>query len=291
MMGDEDATFDLKLTIQKLQEELNLYRNGTTAGDLLEMLEEKDRDIRKLKDSIATKDTFLSKLAKAAEQSMCELDRMRKEKKGMEEQLAKAVQKGRQEGIKSMSVIEKELQASKAEVAALKADNESLANSIDLLIPETEQFQEHIDELETDAEYRGSDIEKLQERCVTVVKENKEKKKELMQRATKAENELQKALVVIDKYHEEVVKAQTFNKDLKDRIKKEKTKTELNAAHYKDRIVFLESQIKTDKSEGAAGNNTSKVVQKRPKTPRAKSGPFTADMDSERSVFAHGEVM
>ena len=84
-MGDEDATFDLKLTIQKLQEELNLYRNGTTAGDLLEMLEEKDRDIRKLKDSIATKDTFLSKLAKAAEQSMCELDRMRKEKKGMEE--------------------------------------------------------------------------------------------------------------------------------------------------------------------------------------------------------------
>jgi chromosome segregation ATPase len=41
---ENDKMFNLQLTIQKLEEELNLYRNGTTGSELLAIIAEKDKE-------------------------------------------------------------------------------------------------------------------------------------------------------------------------------------------------------------------------------------------------------
>jgi chromosome segregation ATPase len=42
---DTDRYFNLQLTIQKLEEELSLYRNGTTGQELLDLIKEKDTEL------------------------------------------------------------------------------------------------------------------------------------------------------------------------------------------------------------------------------------------------------
>lgn len=276
-MADDQtqAIFDLKLIVSQQQEELSLYRNGTTAVDLMSMLEEKDAEIVKLKEHAAAKDAFLSKLGMSAKKSLSDLDSLKKEKKSMEAQISKSFDSGKQE-------VMKDLLAARKEISGLRAENLSLTNSIDLLIPETEHFQGHIDELETEAIHSSTDIEKLQDRCVNVVKENKEKKRALVDRANKAEEEVKKAHGKIDKYHQELVKAQDFNKSLKDRITKEKD----SAVTYKERIAFLETQLKTIRPEKQHTTVASGKLNK---------GPFgevdTNSTTGSLSAFATGESM
>lgn len=281
---DDNAEFDLRLTISKLQEELSLYRNGTSPEDLLAILEEKDEEIRTLRDNMAAKDSFLSKLGTSAKKSLEDLETLKKEKKRMEAKAVKAFENGKQEAANDLNAARKEIQA-------LRDENESLANSIDLLIPETEHFQEHIDELETDKIHSSSDIENLQQRCVNVVVENKEKKKDLVSRLSKAEEEVKRAHGKIDRYHKELLKAQEFNKSLKERITKEKE----GATSYKERVLFLEAQLKAEKEnpplkEAPAAD---KIKKRRAKTPKKAGGPFHpgSEEDVMQSAFAAGETM
>jgi DNA repair exonuclease SbcCD ATPase subunit len=76
---DSDKLFNLQLTIQKLevwlqtwsphfyltllpqQEELTLYRNGTTSSDLIEIISEKDEEISSLKTLLNEKNEMLAK--------------------------------------------------------------------------------------------------------------------------------------------------------------------------------------------------------------------------------------
>ena len=258
---DDNAEFDLRLTISKLQEELSLYRNGTSPEDLLAILEEKDEEIRTLRDNIAAKDSFLSKLGTSAKKSLEDLETLKKEKKRMEAKAVKAFENGKQEAAN-------DLNAAKKEIQALRDENESLANSIDLLIPETEHFQEHIDELETDKIQSSSDIDNLQQRCVNVVVENKVKKKDLVSRLSKAEEEVKRAHGKIDRYHKELLKAQEFNKSLKERITKEKE----GAASYKERVLFLEAQIKAEKESAPLKEALAAEIKKRrARTPKKVS--------------------
>ena len=80
-----------------------------------------------------------------------------KKRKALEAQVSKSFESGKQE-------VMKHLLLAKKEISTLRTENESLANCIDLLIPETEHFRDHIDELETDAIHASTDIEKLQDR-------------------------------------------------------------------------------------------------------------------------------
>lgn len=49
--SENSVIFNLQLTIQKLQEEVTLYRNGTDVPQLLELIKEKDIEIDSLKES------------------------------------------------------------------------------------------------------------------------------------------------------------------------------------------------------------------------------------------------
>lgn len=50
MEGDlDDKVFNLQLYVQKLEQELLLYRKGTTRDDLIDIIEEKNKEIEQLK--------------------------------------------------------------------------------------------------------------------------------------------------------------------------------------------------------------------------------------------------
>ena len=63
---DQERVFNLQLTIQRLEEELSLYRNGTTSEQLFELMKEKETEITELKELIIDKDSKLRKLAKSS---------------------------------------------------------------------------------------------------------------------------------------------------------------------------------------------------------------------------------
>ena len=253
---------NLRITVQKLTEEVNLWRNGTDGSDFIEMLEEKDAEIKELKEKLGVRDEKIRQLAKIAEQTMKENKSLMHEKKQFDKQLHKAEMKGRTEAIKGRSQVEdEEIDALKAEIKLLRADNEALTNSIDMLIPETEQFQDHIDELETEQINSMTDIEKLQQRCVNVVIEMKQNKQELIDRANRAEKELVKAQSLNDRYHAEVLKAQSFNKDLKDKL-----------ASYKERITHLEKSMVHKKNNVLDKENITAVKVSVATKPEAQDG-------------------
>ena len=63
---DQERVFNLQLTVQRLEEELSLYRNGTTAEELFELMKEQEAEISDLKGNLQDKDMKLRKLAKSS---------------------------------------------------------------------------------------------------------------------------------------------------------------------------------------------------------------------------------
>lgn len=62
---EHDKIFNLQLIIQRLEEELILYRNGTTTDDLFNIINEKDNEIKDIKEKFTERDATLRKLAKS----------------------------------------------------------------------------------------------------------------------------------------------------------------------------------------------------------------------------------
>jgi hypothetical protein len=62
----DERLFQLQLAFQKLEEEVKLYRNGTTAENLLELVNEKDREIAQLKASLEATTDKLRRIAKGS---------------------------------------------------------------------------------------------------------------------------------------------------------------------------------------------------------------------------------
>jgi chromosome segregation ATPase len=62
----EEKIFNLQLTIQKLEEELQLYRNGTSAAELMELIHEKDVEIEMLSHQNEEKTQKLKRIAKTS---------------------------------------------------------------------------------------------------------------------------------------------------------------------------------------------------------------------------------
>jgi len=70
----QDRVFNLQLTIQRLEEELTLFRNGTTTEDMLNIIKEKDSEIDDLRTRMAEKDCTLRKLAKGSSDVLSKYD-------------------------------------------------------------------------------------------------------------------------------------------------------------------------------------------------------------------------
>ena len=64
---DQEQVFNYQLIIQKLEEECSLYRNGTTGIELLELINEKDIEIKSLTNDVLNKNEIIQKLAKSSQ--------------------------------------------------------------------------------------------------------------------------------------------------------------------------------------------------------------------------------
>lgn len=78
-MSQEDKMFNLQLIIQKLEEELSLYRNGTTATELLELISEKDVEIETWRAKCEERDEKLRRLAKTSGDVLLKYERLQEE--------------------------------------------------------------------------------------------------------------------------------------------------------------------------------------------------------------------
>jgi len=162
-LQDGDIIFNLRLMNQKMEEELRLYRNGTTPDNLLELIDEKDAEISRLRKAAQDTADKLRRIAKGSKEVISKCDLLQKENDDLKMQEAKrsedaalhkaSVQKQQSSAaLASQHQTNKELSSAKQtiqdllqEVNALQAENETLNNSMDLLIPEADKYQELIE--------------------------------------------------------------------------------------------------------------------------------------------------
>eukprot|EP01038_Epipyxis_sp_PR26KG_P005034 gene5034-7025_t len=78
--NSSDKVFNLQLTIQKLEEELSYYRNGTNSSDLFELLQEKESEITVLQSKLTSKEETLLKITKASSEVLMKYDLLNNEK-------------------------------------------------------------------------------------------------------------------------------------------------------------------------------------------------------------------
>lgn len=152
---EPDKIFNLQLTIQKLQEEVTLYRNGTNGGELFELINEKDTEIENLKKSSVTAKENIRNIAKRSTELLANYDQLRIENEVLQIEHSNLIQEEKALIIK--------VQDLKRTFASSEAHN-SEKNII-------------ICHLEEDLHCMEEGIEKLQARCALLVQEKNENKK------------------------------------------------------------------------------------------------------------------
>lgn len=79
-----DSLFHLQLAFSKLEEEVKLYRNGTTAENLLELVGEKDREIAGLRATLGETSDKLRRIAKGSSDLITKCEALEREKLALE---------------------------------------------------------------------------------------------------------------------------------------------------------------------------------------------------------------
>jgi len=234
IMDDSDIIFNLRLLNQKLDEEVRLYRNGTTPENLLELIQEKDSEIYELKKQTSITADKLRRIAKSSAEVIAKNDAIVKEnnrlvleQEQLKRQIDATIEFKRQCYEHKLRDAHAEAECLKEEVIALQKENETLNNSMDMLIPETEQFQVLIEELEEDACHRDSSIEKLQKRCHSLVLTKKDTQLALEKRLHEANADIKRKNEHLLRLSEELQKAQEFNTGIKERLSFERKNSAL----------------------------------------------------------------
>lgn len=80
---ETEERFHLQLTIQKLEEELTLYRNGTRAQHFMDIIAEKDAEINLLTSAATERNTKLKQLARSSAELVTKYNALVAEKEGM----------------------------------------------------------------------------------------------------------------------------------------------------------------------------------------------------------------
>jgi len=81
--ADKEKLFSLQLTIHKLEEELQLYRNGTTSENLFELLGEKETEIEDLKNQLNDKTDKLRRVAKGSADVLAKCESLQQEREAL----------------------------------------------------------------------------------------------------------------------------------------------------------------------------------------------------------------
>jgi hypothetical protein len=238
-MEDADIIFNLRLANQKLDEELRLYRNGTTPDNLLELIQEKDVEVCELRKQLSATNEKLRRIAKGSAEVIAKNDHLIKEnnellgeRERLKRQVGASVELKRQGHghERKMQEALATIESLKEDILTLQKENETLNNSMDMLIPEAEQFQVLLEELEEDACNRDTSIEKLQKRCHNLVLGNKERHATLEEQVKEAKLDVKRKNEQLLRLSEELQKAQSFNMAIKERVTAErKTAAQLSS--------------------------------------------------------------
>ena len=153
---EQDKLFNLQLTIQKLQEEVSLYRNGADGDELFQLIAEKENEISGLKASNLVKNDSLKKLAKKSAEVLAKCDRLQSEYDNLQFEHSDLIQ-----------------------------EKKSLIIQLDVLKSASTRLSTHfegkkviVDQLEEELTSRDLSIEKLLARCAALVSQKNEKQKE-----------------------------------------------------------------------------------------------------------------
>lgn len=153
---EHDKVFNLQLTIQKLQEEVSLFRNGADGVELFQLIAEKECEIKALKSSNLCNNETLKKLAKKSAEVLARCDRVQSEYETLQFEHSDLIQ---------------ERKRLAAQVEALKISSASSAALC-------QERKITIDQLEEELTARDASVEKLIERCAALVSQKNEKHKE-----------------------------------------------------------------------------------------------------------------
>ena len=78
-MDNQEKLFNLQLLVQKLEEELQLYRNGTSLNELIEVIQEKDVELCTLQAKMDVQEEKLRKLAKTSGDVLIKYEKLQNE--------------------------------------------------------------------------------------------------------------------------------------------------------------------------------------------------------------------
>ena len=153
---ESDKVFNLQLTIQKLQEEVSLYRNGADGEEIFQLIAEKESEIKVLKVSIVSKNENLRKLAKKSSEVLARCDRVQSEYETLQFEHSDLIQEK-----KTLQTAVEEIKSLNCVIAA-KCEEKSVA----------------IIQLEHELATREESIEKLQSRCAALISQKNDKVRE-----------------------------------------------------------------------------------------------------------------
>jgi chromosome segregation ATPase len=189
---DKEKMFNLQLTIQKLEEELSLYRNGTTAEEMFELIKEKEVEIDALKQKLLAKEDTLRRIAKSSSDVLNKYDVLLAEKtksdtaadefnnklQSLEQSLNKvSVDRDQQVNASNLKIEQIVTDSTKQHsilsqtISKLRSENAELINTITEKSKSIKEFQQAILKYETDL----SDVKSLEQKCENLTKSLSEK--------------------------------------------------------------------------------------------------------------------
>lgn len=157
---EQEKIFNLQLIVQKLEEELSLYRNGTTSVEFIEIIHEKESENASLKKSLDETNEKLRKLAKSSSEVIGRYELLQKEKDDLSERL------------KECDIAARELTE---QLVSKKTELDRQMNEMKDLAARVYNLSEANNLLTKEVANRDSTIDKLQLRCASLVAEKTEK--------------------------------------------------------------------------------------------------------------------
>lgn len=226
---DTEKIFNYQLTIQKLEEELALYRNGTSGQQLLELIAEKDSEIKSLKEILSEKNDKLRLLARSSNEFIVKHQELQIERNNLLKQVEEYL-------------------------LNISQQDEQIRHNNDMISSQTEKIrylQNKVCIIEEELTERTICLEKVQLRCATIVKEKQQQTKQY-------ENEKNEKSKQMTKYRDEIEKSMKLNGDIRQKLTNENrnaieltlkvSEMQLQITEANNRNALLTEEVKTNEN-------------------------------------------
>jgi chromosome segregation ATPase len=155
---EQEKIFNLQLTVQRLEEELALYRNGTTMEQMFDLIKEKEVEINDYKSKLSDKDARLRKIAKSSSDVLTKCEEMTTTNRQLTFQL--------EDTSKDLATHKEKLAIQTTQIEELTKHNESMKNlltkeqdSCTRLRDIVKDNEEHINDLECELRLKSEESE------------------------------------------------------------------------------------------------------------------------------------